>query len=212
MLNFAIEMPYMYCKMSQSEDSTVERHPWPPFIPEGARLFIMGTFPPGPHRWSMDFYYPNRTNDFWKVCGLLFLGSPDALYIKGERRFDEAAIRALLAERHIALGDTAREVRRLRGNASDKYLEIVTPIPLAEVLERMPLCRTVATTGEKAASVVASITGTALPRMGEAVDTPDFAGRPLRIWRMPSTSRAYPMPLERKAEYYARLFRSAGLL
>lgn len=195
-----------------SDELQPERHPWPPFIPDGAKLIILGTFPPGSHRWCMNFYYPNRSNDFWKICGLLFLGDPDALYIKGERRFDEAAIRALMSERHIALGDTAREVRRLRGNASDKYLEIVTPLPLADVLSRMPLCRTVATTGEKAATVIAGITGSDVPRMGDAVDVAAFAGRALRIWRMPSTSRAFPMRLELKAEYYAALFRSAGVL
>ena len=46
------------------EDLPLERHPWPPFIPEGAKVLVMGTFPPGNHRWSMEFYYPNRTNDF----------------------------------------------------------------------------------------------------------------------------------------------------
>ena len=40
-------------------DMPLERHPWPPFLPEGAKVLIMGTFPPGNHRWSMNFYYPN---------------------------------------------------------------------------------------------------------------------------------------------------------
>ena len=34
----------------------------------------------------------------------------------------------------------------------------------------------------------------------------------LDIWRMPSTSRAYPLPLAAKAEHYATLFRSAGII
>ncbi len=195
-----------------TEDLQIESHPWPPFIPDGARIMILGTFPPGSHRWSMDFYYPNRTNDFWRICGLLFMGNPDALYIKGERRFDKAAIRELMTERRIALGDTARKVRRLKGNASDKFLEILTPIPLADVLDMMPDCHTLATTGEKAASVIADISGTSVPKMGEMVQVENFAGRNLDIWRMPSTSRAFPMRLEQKAEYYKRLFCSAGVL
>lgn len=195
-----------------TEDLQIESHPWPPFIPDGARIMILGTFPPGSHRWSMDFYYPNRTNDFWRICGLLFMGNPDALYIKGERRFDKAAIRELMTERRIALGDTARKVRRLKGNASDKFLEILTPIPLADVLDMMPDCHTLATTGEKAASVIADISGTSVPKMGEMVQVENFAGRNLDIWRMPSTSRAFPMRLEQKAGYYKRLFCSAGVL
>lgn len=109
---------------------------------------------------------------------------------------------------HIALNDTGREVRRLKGNASDKFLEIITPVPLYDLLKEIPDCHAVATTGEKAAGVVAEITGTPLPKMGEMVESADG----LRIWRMPSTSRAYPMKMERKAEFYAQLFRSAGIL
>lgn len=187
---------------------TVERHPWPPYIPEGAKVLIMGTFPPQPKRWSMDFYYPNRTNDFWKIMGLLFRGDADALYVKERKAFDLDAIKALLDERHIALNDTGRAVRRLRDNASDKYLEIVEPVPLYDLLSQMPDCRTVATTGEKAAGVIASITSTELPRMGQYVTAADG----LEIWRMPSTSRAYPLALSRKAEYYAELFRHIGIL
>ena len=36
-----------------------------------------------------------------------------------------------------------------------------------------------------------------------------FDGRPMRLFRMPSSSRAYPMRVEQKAEYYQALFKSA---
>lgn len=192
----------------ENKEPELEVHPWEPFIPEGAKVLIMGTFPPQAKRWSMDFYYPNRTNDFWKICGLIFLGDKDALCLPGEKKFDVDAIRGLMTEKGIALNDTARRVRRLKGNASDKYLEIVEPVPLYDLLARMPQCRAVATTGEKAAGVIAEITGTPLPKMGEMVTAPDG----LEIWRMPSTSRAYPLPVEKKAEYYATLFRHLGIL
>lgn len=192
----------------ETEDILLEKHPWEPFVPPGAKMLVLGTFPPGNHRWSMDFYYPNRTNDYWYLMGLLFLGDKYALYDKDARIFKLDAIKALMTERHIALSDTAREVRRLKGNASDKYLEIVTPLPLREMLDRMPQCHTVATTGEKAASVIAELTGTKIPQMGTMVKTEDG----LEIWRMPSTSRAYPLILEKKAEYYAEMFRHVGIL
>ena len=191
-----------------NNEPQLESHPWPPFIPPQAKVLIMGTFPPQPKRWSMDFYYPNRTNDFWKVCGLIFLGDKDALCLPDHKSFDLPAIKALMTEKGIALNDTGRRVRRLKGNASDKYLEIVEPVPLRELLDSMPQCRAVATTGEKAAGVIAEITGTPLPKMGEMVTAPDG----LEIWRMPSTSRAYPLPVEKKAEYYATLFRHLGML
>lgn len=199
----------------------LERHPWEPWTPDGAKVLIMGTFPPGDHRWSMDFYYPNRTNDFWRIFGLIFLGDRDALLKPGSKDFDLTAIKQLLTERHIALNDTARAVRRLRGNASDKYLEIVEPVPLADLLGNMPDCSTVATTGEKAAGVVAAITGTGVPAMGahlscrfpcSATSSLLTQNRRIEIWRMPSTSRAYPMALEKKAEYYRTLMVGAGIL
>ena len=186
----------------------IESHPWEPFVPANARVLVMGTFPPQPKRWAMDFYYPNRTNDFWPMMGLIFFGDREALRLPGTKDFDVVAIKRLLNERGIALNDTGRRVRRLMGNASDKFLEIVEPVPLYDVLALMPLCKAVATTGEKAAGVIAEITSTPLPKMGEHVIATDG----LDIWRMPSTSRAFPMKLEAKAEYYARLFRSVGIL
>lgn len=180
-------------------------HPWPPFVPPSAKVLIMGTFPPGPHRWSMDFFYPNRTNDFWFMMGLLFFGDRDALYDRPARQYRLDRIKALLTEKGIAMCDTGYKIRRLKGNASDKYLEIVEPVHLDELLGLMPGCTDIATTGEKAAAVMAELTGTEAPKMGQYVTTP--AG--LRVWRMPSTSRAYPLALEKKAEYYSRLFQLA---
>lgn len=193
-----------------SSDSTspLERHPWPPFIPENAKILIMGTFPPGSHRWSMDFYYPNRTNDFWFMMGLIFAGDRFALYDKETKLFNLDAIKSLLTEKGIALNDTGLVIRRLKGNASDKFLEIVEPVHLRELLNKMPLCRTVATTGEKAAGVIASLTDTDAPKMGAMVTSADG----LEIWRMPSTSRAYPLALDKKAEFYAKMFRHIGII
>lgn len=202
----------------ENKELEIESHPWQPFIPDGAKVLIMGTFPPQAKRWSMDFYYPNRTNDFWKICGLLFLGDKDALLSDDRKTYDIDKIRSLMTEKRIALNDTVRKARRLKGNASDKFLEVIEPVPLFALLSEMPGCHAVATTGEKAAGIVAALTGTDIPRMGEmtmaTVPPHDALASPgqLEIWRMPSTSRAYPLAVERKAEYYATLFRHLGIL
>lgn len=198
----------------------IETHPWEPFVPANARVLIMGTFPPGRHRWSMDFYYPNRTNDFWYAMGLIFFSDKDALYNPKDRKFRLDDIRRLLTQRGIALHDTCHRIRRLKGNASDKYLEVIEPVDLASLLRRIPLCRDIATTGEKAATVIAELTGTVVPAIGTYVTTASDPSHPLpagipaglRIWRLPSTSRAYPLPLASKAERYAALFHAAGIL
>lgn len=182
----------------------IETHPFPPFIPQGARVLIMGTFPPPPKRWSMHFYYPNRTNDFWPMMGLIFGGDRHALYLPDGKNFDLDAIRTLLTEQGIALNDTGHRIRRLQNNASDKFLEIVEPVNLQALLVQMPQCQAIATTGEKAAQVLAELTRTEPPKMGQCVMSPSG----MALWRMPSTSRAYPLPLAEKAAYYRRLFDS----
>ncbi len=186
----------------------IETHPFAPFVPEHARLLLMGTFPPQPKRWSMEFYYPNRTNDFWPMMGLIFRGDRRALLKADGKTFDLAAIKGLLNERGIALSDTGYRIRRLMDNASDKYLEIVEPVDLDALRSRMPELRAIGTTGEKAAGVVASLTGTDAPGMGAWVEGPDG----LALWRLPSTSRAYPLALEKKAEFYRACFEQAGIL
>ncbi|MDE6498597.1 MAG: uracil-DNA glycosylase family protein [Muribaculaceae bacterium] len=195
----------------KSPNLPVETHPWEPFMPQGARVLIMGTFPPAPKRWSMDFYYPNPTNDFWRIAGLVFLGDVQALYDAAEKRFRLDDVKKLMTVHHIALHDTCRRIRRLQGNASDKFLEVVEPVDLHALLAAMPECRDIATTGEKAAGVVAALTGSEVPRMGEYVEAVAY-GRPLRVWRMPSTSRAYPLKLEKKAAYYRTMWESCGCM
>lgn len=195
---------------TESATPPIESHPWPPFIPDGAQLLIMGTFPPGAHRWSMDFFYPNPINDFWRIMGLIYFNDKDRLWIPEKKMFNLPEIKQMLQERHIAMGDTGLEIRRLMGNASDKHLEIVTPIPLAKIFAETPSLRALATTGEKAASVVASLTGTTVPKLGAMIET-EFAGRAVKIFRMPSTSRAYPMRIDKKAEYYKAMLDRLGL-
>lgn len=194
-----------------AEGRPVESHPFPPFIPEGARLLMCGTFPPKPNRWSMDFYYPNFINDMWRIFGLICFGDRDALVDVPSKSFRLSEIKRLLAELGVALSDTGREAVRLRDNASDKFLEIIENVDLAALFARMPLCVAVATTGEKAAGVVAELTGTAVPKVGEYVECELRVGekvRRFRHWRMPSSSRAYPLKLEKKADIYRRLLES----
>ncbi len=185
----------------------IETHPWAPFIPREPRILIMGTFPPKPTRWSMNFYYPNKINDFWRIMGLIFFNDKSHL-LNPDGSFNLEDIKRLLNDKGIAMSDTGQEVRRLKDNASDKYLEIVRPTNLHTLLLQMPGCKTIATTGEKAAGIAAAQTMTPIPKMGECV----VSDNGLAIWRMPSTSRAYPLALEKKAEYYRKMFQATGLL
>lgn len=192
-----------------------ESHPLKPFLPENAKLLMCGTFPPKRNRWSMEFYYPNFINDMWRIFGLIYFGDKDYFVDAVNKTFRLELIKRLLLERGIALSDTGREVSRIKDNASDKWLQIERPIDLAATMSRMPQCTAVATAGEKAAGVVASLTETELPKVGEwkecRITMPDGTLRVFRHWRMPSSSRAYPMKLEKKAEYYGMMLRESGL-
>lgn len=158
----------------------------------------------------MDFYYPNKINDFWRIMGMIFFGSKDYFVDSATGLFRLADIKTMLTDKMIALNDTGAEVRRLKDNASDKFLEIVKAVDLNSLLERMPECHAIATTGEKAAAVIAALTNTPLPKMGQCIPC-IHNGRNLNIYRMPSTSRAYPMALDKKASYYSEMFRMEGI-
>ena len=188
-----------------------ERHPFEPFLPREACIPFLGSFPPQPKRWSMDFYYPNWINDFWRICGLLFYGSRNWFEVSGEKRFDKERIMAFCTEKGFAMFDTATEIRRLQDNASDKFLEVVTPTDIPALLQQIPACRALVTTGQKATDVLVETYGCEEPQIGYYSEVV-IAGRKYRFYRMPSTSRAYPLALEKKAALYAILFRDLGLL
>lgn len=199
-----------------SQTQTSEYHPLEPFLPEGSRLLMCGTFPPKRNRWSMEFYYPNFINDMWRIFGLIYFGSKDALVDSENKTFKVEEIKNLLVKHGIALSDTGKEVTRTKDNASDKWLQIDKPIDLEETISRLPDCIAVATTGEKAASIIAELTTTEIPKVGEwrscLLTMSDGKEREFRHWRMPSSSRAYPMKLEVKAEFYKKMLETTGLL
>ena len=190
---------------------TTEKHPLQPFLPADAELLMLGSFPPDRKRWSMEFFYPNFINDMWRIIGYVFFGDKEHFVIQGRKAFDRRKIEKFLTERKIAMYDTAEEVLRLKDNASDKFLEIVRPTDMAAVLDRIPACRAIVTTGQKATEALCMQTGSPEPKTGECTEF-EFMGRSMRHYRMPSSSRAYPMSVERKAEVYGRMFRAEGIL
>jgi G:T/U-mismatch repair DNA glycosylase len=189
----------------------IERHPLDFFLPSNARLLMLGSFPPKRERWSMEFFYPNFTNDMWRIFGLAFFGERDRFALPSAKTFDRDRIVAFLNEKGIALGDTARAVIRLKDNASDAFLQVVTPVDLSAVLARIPRCEAIAATGQKATDTLLTLTGSPEPRVGACSEFV-FEGRPMRLYRMPSSSRAYPKPLAEKAAVYQTMFQELDML
>ena len=214
---------------------TIESHPLEPFLPQDATILFLGSFPPPRTRWSMDFFYPNFNNDFWRVMGLVHFGDAQHFVAPGGRKFNYDAVVAFCRQAVLAFYDTASKVRRLKDNASDAFLEVLEPTDVGALLARLPRCRTIVTTGGKSSEELLRTLTTAsqppvilsapvipsspvilsaakdlppakdLPAPGTCVDLTAW-GRDLRWWRMPSTSRAYPLPLASKAAAYALLW------
>ena len=187
----------------------IERHPLRPFLPANAQLLMLGSFPPPKERWCMDFFYPNPQNDMWRIMGQVFFG--DKLHFVDGKVFKPEEIVSFCRKQGIAIFDTAQAVRRLQGNAADEHLEIVEQTDIAALLQQISQCHDICCTGGKAAEILAEILHTATPKPGEYIETA-FAGRTIRFWRMPSSSRAYPLSLDKKAAAYRRMFESIGMI
>ena len=153
----------------------------------------------------MEFFYPNWINDMWRIWGMICYDNKRHFEIEGEKRFCKERVEAFCYEAGIALYDTACEVVRLKENASDKFLEVVTPTDIHALLEHIPHCTAIVTTGEKATDVVTETFQCEKPKVG-TMTTIDINGRKLHFWRMPSSSRAYPLSIDKKAMHYKEMF------
>ena len=192
----------------------IEYHPLKPFMPKEARVLMLGSFPPPKERWCMDFFYPNPQNDMWRIMGQIFFGAKEhfvELGAKGKAVFEHKEIVAFCEEKEIAIFDTAQAVRRLQGNAADEHLEIVEQTDIKALLAQIPLCHDICCTGGKAAETLVETLHVMTPKVGEYIET-TFADRTIRFWRMPSTSRAYPLSLDKKVAAYQYMFAEIGMI
>ncbi|MBO5079759.1 MAG: uracil-DNA glycosylase family protein [Bacteroidaceae bacterium] len=189
----------------------IEQHPLEPFLPSHATLLMLGSFPPQKKRWSMDFFYPNLQNDMWRIFGLLFFNDKEHFLLPGKKAFNKDYLIKFLTEKGIALYDTASVIRRLQDNASDKFLEVIEPTDIRLLLKQLPHCKAIVTTGQKATDIIRSQIEVDEPSVGQSCPF-EFEDRTLQLYRMPSSSRAYPLALEKKATSYRFMLNELGLL
>lgn len=188
----------------------LEEHPLEPFLPSNAVLLMLGSFPPQKKRWSMDFYYPNLQNDMWRIFGVLFFHDKDHFLMPDKKSFNKESIILFLKSKGIALFDTASVIRRLQDNASDKFLEVIEPTDISLLLKQLPACQAIVTTGQKATDTIREQIEVKEPSVGGS-ESFLFEDRKLKLYRMPSSSRAYPLALEKKAAAYKFMFSELGL-
>lgn len=210
-------------KTTTRTDLPIESHPFERILPPHAKALMMGTMPPTSDKWCMPFHYPNFYNDMWRIFGLVFFDNADHFRIGEEKRFDHHKIKAFLLEKGIGECPTVVKVIREKGNASDEHLTVVETVKLDDVLPLVPDVKWLFTTGGKATEVLIDIfneeiakenptaKSLKLPKTNEFIEI-NYQGRRLNLYRLPSTSRAYPMSLDNKAKSYKAFFEKAGLL
>ena len=199
--------------IERSKDG-VEYHPLRPFLPENARVLFLGSFPPQRKRWCMDFYYPNFINDHWRIEGQLFFGDKNHFVDLEAKRFKIEEIVAFCKEKGLAFFDTSTAIRRLQDNASDKFLEVVEPTDILALIRHLPHLQAIVTTGEKATETICASLGIdRLPKVNTFIEVPLALCRGVRceallLYRLPSSSRAYPLSFDKKVEAYRQMFDS----
>lgn len=159
----------------------------------------------------MEFYYPNFLNDMWRIMGHIFFADRHYFVEQEEKAFRLSELKDFLCAHHIALYDTCTKIVRTKNTASDKDLQVVELTDFEAMLRQLPHCRGIFTAGQLATNLFCSHFGIEEPRVGGK--TPFvFDGRKLHLYRMPSTSRAYPLALEKKAEYYRQAFAELSII
>ena len=194
--------------IARSKDG-VEYHPLRPFLPETAKVLFLGSFPPQRKRWCMEFYYPNFINDHWRIEGEVFFGDKNHFVDLQAKRFKLDEIVAFCQEKGLAFFDTSTAIRRLQDNASDKFLEVVEPTDIRALLQQLPHLRAIVTTGEKATETIcASLDIPTIPKVNTSVSISSIIHHPssISLWRLPSSSRAYPLSFDKKVEAYRQMF------
>lgn len=189
----------------------IEEHPLEPFLPANAVLLMLGSFPPQKKRWSMDFFYPNLQNDMWRIVVLIFFQDKEHFLNPEKKVFDKDRIIEFLNDKGIALYDTASAIRRLQDNASDKFLEVIEQTDISLLLKQIPMCKAIVTTGQKATDIIREQIEVKEPTVGTS-EPFEFGDKDMKLYRMPSSSRAYPLALEKKAAAYRVMFNELGLL
>ena len=218
---------FVWTQKLKNDRTNIETHPFGPVLPPDATVMMMGSFPPTADKWAMRFHYPNFQNDMWRIYGRVFFDDVDYFRVGDEKRFDPERIRAFMFERGIASCPTVVQAIRETGNASDKDLTVVTTVDLDIILPQVPKVQALFTTGGKATEVLLNLLNEPIakskhPKTNQSIDYPyewqDNDSHPkadvneLTLYRLPSTSRAYPLALDKKVAAYRDFFKEIGKL
>lgn len=96
----------------------IEIHPHKLFVPDGASVLILGTFP-GKNNVHIDvqdeWFYSSKRNQFWTILSGVY----------GEELKTNSNKKDLFTRKGIAIGDIFLKIRRKENNNSDTSLEVI---------------------------------------------------------------------------------------
>lgn len=186
----------------------VEQHELEPFVFENMEILMLGSFPPKKEKWTMDFYYPNFQNDMWRIFGNIFFDNKEYFLNENHKNFNKEKICNFLKQYKLGVGDVAYEVIRLQDNAADKFLEVISYLDFDKIFSNSLKCQTIITTGKKSGEIIQQYFHILkLPNIGEQ-ELFEWKGRKMQLYRVPSSSRAYPKSLNYKSNIYKSVFDS----
>jgi hypoxanthine-DNA glycosylase len=162
-----------------AEPAAVRKASFAPIADAGARLLILGSLP-GEASLRKAQYYGNARNQFWRLMGAALGHELPEAY---------GARLAALQAAGVALWDVVRTA--VRPGSLDARIRDHEPNPLADFVATLPRLRAVAFNGGRAFEI----------------GKPALAGCRLELVPLPSSSPAYTLPFERKAEAWAGLRR-----
>jgi G:T/U-mismatch repair DNA glycosylase len=141
----------------------------------------------------------------------VFFGDRNHFVDVEAKRFKIKDIVEFCEKKGIAFFDTSSAIRRLKDNASDKFLEVVESTDVPALIAHLPHLRAIVTTGEKATETIcASLHIPETPKVNTFVPITDICnqdGNQLILYRLPSSSRAYPLAFDKKVDAYRRMFK-----
>lgn len=110
---------------------STEVHKWKWYIPQGATILLIGTFPTHERNWSFNFFYPNCANNFWRVMSAI--ADTELKYLSGNEAIAERKL--ILDKLKTGVTDMGLRVKRNDGASVDHKLELAECMDIKGILD-----------------------------------------------------------------------------
>jgi G:T/U-mismatch repair DNA glycosylase len=200
------------------ENWNTEEHPnWYKDV-SPMRCLILGSFPPHPSKWAYPFFYPNRSNRFWKIladlAGESLQSTKDNKVLAVEERY------CIMKKLEIGVQNLGLEIERKGKSALDTHIRIIKFQDIISIIETHPELERILLPGYSALNSTARSFIKYLQQNGikiSAIDqikpdtlfTIEFRGRSIECVILNSTSPASRVKYDFLLEQFGRNLKSS---